>query len=568
MNIQLIRLIPASIAISLALSSAELQTVRAQTVSEGQKLAMRAKPSVVRIVDGWSAEFLWPPSGKVYAFSVWAKGSGAFINPNGYIVTNAHVTESAHAGEAKGKEVMFSYFVRYLARDYRKDPAAVMNNSSMVFAIAQKAVLRSLKPIRVVITPDGSSYPFEIKAFGAPVGQGKDVAIIKIEVKNAPVLKFGDSDKVQLQDHISVFGYPAAADTEEGGTLSKESFLEASITDGRISARKASSDGAPVLQVSAPATHGNSGGPVLNDKGEVIGLLTFRGDKVGGQEVSGFSFIVPTSTVTEFVRQAGTTNEEGLVDRRYREGLDLYWDGSYSKAIVRLEEVKRLFPQHSEVERLIRDSQQAIAEGKETSWIFSPLGLLVVGGGALFFLLIAGGGAVFLVMLMRKKPTPSEPSLARAQAPDQSRAAAHKQAAPVPAYSPPPYADSSKTVQAPIMSGMSAPAAAGRTASLSLGWITCSSGALDGQRFEITREGVFIGRDSSLSQVVIPDDRVSKRHVWIGPRNGKVVAADAGSTNGTFLNSLGSACIQEVPLNSGDTLIICGADVARFVYQA
>ena len=544
-----IRLILASLAALIVLSSASFLPARAQNVSDGQRLAMRAKPSVVRIVDGWSAEFVWPPTGKVYSFSVWSKGSGAFINPNGYIVTNAHVTESTHSGEAKGREMMFRYFVRYLARDYRKDPDAVLNDGSMVYAISQKAVLRSLTPIHVVITPDGSAFPFEIKAFGAPVGQGKDVAIIKIEVKNAPVLKFGDSEKVQLQDHISVFGYPAAADTEEAGALSKESFLEASITDGRISARKASADGAPVLQVSAPATHGNSGGPVLNDKGEVIGLLTFRGDKVGGQEVSGFSFIVPSSTVTEFVRQAGTTNEEGLVDRRYREGLELYWDGSYSQAITRLEEVKRLYPQHSEVSRLIRDSQQSIAEGKEKSWIFSPVGLAVMGGGVLLFLLVAGGGVVFLVVLMRKKPNPAQISNARSPAPVQ---AAHSVA-----HSQPPTADPHK----PAMS------AAARTATLSLGYIACTSGALDGKRFEITPEGIFIGRDGSMSQVVIPDERVSKRHVWIGPRKGQIVATDHGSTNGTFLNSLGSARIQEVPLTPGQVLIICAADVARFVYQ-
>ncbi len=43
--------------------------------------------------------------------------------------------------------------------------------------------------------------------------QGKDVAIVKIEVKNAPILKLGDSDRVQLQDHVTVIGYPGAADT-------------------------------------------------------------------------------------------------------------------------------------------------------------------------------------------------------------------------------------------------------------------------------------------------------------------------------------------------------------------
>src|SRR4029079_4883569 len=183
--------------------------------------------------------------------------------------------------------------------------------------------------------------------------------------------------KVQLQDHITVVGYPAAADT---AVLDQKSALEASITDGKVSARKNAQDGAPVLQVSAPATHGNSGGPVLNDKGEVIGMLTFRGDTVNGQEVSGFAFVVPTSTANEFIKKAGATNQQGLTDQRYREGLDLYLDGYYSKAIPKFEEVKRLFPQHSEVERLLTDSQQKIAEGKDRTnflpWIV--VGAIVV----------------------------------------------------------------------------------------------------------------------------------------------------------------------------------------------
>ena len=135
----------------------------------------------------------------------------------------------------------------------------MLNNSAMVSAIAQRAVLRSLTPIHVVITPDGSAFPFEIKAFGAPVGQGKDVAIIKIEVKNAPVLKFGDSDKVQLQDHISVFGYPAQPIPKRAEPLVRV-FSRAPSPTADLSS-KASADGAPVLQVSAPATHGNSAVP-------------------------------------------------------------------------------------------------------------------------------------------------------------------------------------------------------------------------------------------------------------------------------------------------------------------
>ena len=296
--------------------------------------------------------------------------------------------------------MLFEQYLMMLGRDYNEDPRRWSRET--IIGIGQNTQMRSITPIRVVVLPDGSSFPFEIKSYGAPVGQGKDVAVIKVEVKNAPILKLGDSDKVQLQDHISVFGYPGAADTSQCGALSRKSALEASITDGRVSAKKSAADNSPILQISAPATHGNSGGPVISDKGEVIGMLTFRGDTVGGQEVSGFAFVVPTSTVMEFVRQAGTSNEEGIVDSRYREGLDYYWEGYYSKAITKFEEVKRLFPQHSETDLLIRDSQQSISEGKERSALFSgALGFIVIGGG---LLLLVGVGVVVLLVLRGRKP--------------------------------------------------------------------------------------------------------------------------------------------------------------------
>ena len=403
--------------ISFAAATAAL----AQQVSEAQKLAMRTKPSVVRIYDGYEGELVWMKSGKVYQVAAYGFGSGSVINPNGYILTNAHVVEAAKAGEEKGKEMLFEQYLIMLGRDYNEDPRRWSRET--IIGIGQNTQMRSITPIRIVVLPDGSSFPFEIKSYGAPVGQGKDVAVIKIEVKNAPILKLGDSTKVQLQDHVSVFGYPGAADTSQTGTLSRKSALEASITDGRVSAKKTAADNSPILQISAPATHGNSGGPVITDNGEVVGMLTFRGDTVGGQEVSGFAFVVPTSTVMEFVRQAGTANEEGIVDSRYREGLDYYWDGYYSKAITKFEEVKRLFPQHSETDLLIRDSQQAISEGKERSALLSgPLGFILVGGGVL---LLVGVGIVVLLVIRGRKPkqraSGPRPLRPTAGAPSQSR---------------------------------------------------------------------------------------------------------------------------------------------------
>src|SRR5262249_42263007 len=158
--------------------------------------------------------------------------------------------------------------VQQIARQLNRDPRSLNVN-----LIDQYSTLQSFQLFHHVIIPDGSVYPFEIKQYGAPTGegndQGKDVAIVKIEVKNAPVLKLADSDKVQLQDHVTVIGYPGAADTFNSGLLSQKSALEATINDGKISARKQASSGAPILQTSTATTHGNSGGPVINDQNEV-----------------------------------------------------------------------------------------------------------------------------------------------------------------------------------------------------------------------------------------------------------------------------------------------------------
>ena len=103
------------------------------------------------------------------------------------------------------------------------------------------------------------------------------------------------------------------------------------------------------------------------------------------------------------------------------------------------------------------------------------------------------------------------------------------------------------------------------TRELSPGSLRGISGPLEGQVIPIVDAGFFIGRDRSMSQVIIDDMRVSKRHVWVGVRDGAVVAIDSGSTNGTYINELGTR-VTEATLKPGDILIV-SQDVARFEYQ-
>jgi len=392
---------------------------------------------------------------------------------------------------------------------------------------------------------------------------------------------------VQLQDHVTVIGYPGAADTFNSGLLSQRSALEATINDGKISAKKQASSGAPILQTNTAATHGNSGGPVLNDADEVIGLLTFRGDTVNGQEISGFSFIVPSNTVMEYVKSAGASNVEGPTDQMWREGLNLYWDQYYSSAIPKFQEVKNLFPQHSEVDRLIQSSQQAKAEGKERSSF--PLWMVGVILGVLFVLLLVIIIIAVIVLMMRRRskakklargpsgaPMPGKtepaPAIASVPMPVAASPPTHRPAPPSPPPPPPPpprapamMGDQGMTID---LSRTMAITADGDAFPKNFGSIQFVSGPLSGQKFQVRPEGDYIGRDGGNSQIVVGDPRISKRHVWIGVKNGRVVIEDQNSRNGTFVNDPKSARVTEQALNAGDTVILGESDVARFEYHA
>ena len=104
------------------------------------------------------------------------------------------------------------------------------------------------------------------------------------------------------------------------------------------------------------------------------------------------------------------------------------------------------------------------------------------------------------------------------------------------------------------------------TAPINYGSIKFISGALAGKEFPIKPDGEFVGRDSGSAQVVIPDPRISKRHLWIGVREGRVMIVDQESRNGTFVNDPKSPRVKEISLNPGDTVILGESDVARFEY--
>jgi len=579
-------------------------TAQQAAPGDNERLAAQAEPAVVRIADGCFGTYVY--NNREYDQSAGGIGSGFFINSNGYIATNAHVTEFGYKGENSCRETLFARFLREVAQQDSRLSQLVNSSNPLtrrdaVALIRQQSRLQEFEFVHHVILPNPNQdpIPFEVKSYGELTGQNnaKDVAIIKIDITNTPSLNMAeDSSRVRIQDHVTVVGYPAVADDFDSNILSRGSFFEASFTDGRVSARRNLAGGTPILQISAPATNGNSGGPILNNQGEVIGMPTFTLGS-NGQQVSGFTFVIPTNTIMEFVRQAGTTNEQGVVDEVYREGLELFFNRQYQEAIARFEEIRRLFPQHSEADRLIQESQQAISTGRGSSSTNptpsptptnSPTQISSGNSGlnnflrnippwGFPFLIALFVGIPSVVLLMRRNRISNQSNQSTYgndyPPPNTPPASPPPQPSPIPHFSTQPQNFGSGSYTIPNAQSFPSTVREGfgsdttfTTQVTHFGSITCTSGILAGKTFPIPPEGLSIGRDRTC-QVVIDDPRISKEHLWIGLRNNSVIAIDKKSSNGTFLNKTGYQRINEVFLKPGDELILADG-VVKFLYNA
>ncbi len=175
-----------------------------------------------------------------------AQGSGFVIDPNGTVITNYHVI---------------------------KDSGEI-----------------------TVITNAGKQYQAELKGYD----EKTDLAVLQIDVdETLPYVEFGDSDSARVGDWVIAIGNPFG--------------LGGSATTGIISARGRDINAGPLddfLQIDAPINRGNSGGPLFNAAGKVIGVNTAIYSPNGGNV--GIGFAIPSSMASSVVDQLIA---KGHVDR-------------------------------------------------------------------------------------------------------------------------------------------------------------------------------------------------------------------------------------------------------------
>lgn len=182
-----------------------------------------------------------------------ASGSGAIVSQDGYIITNNHVIKDAD------------------------DIQVTLKNKK-----TYKATLVSSDP-------------------------STDLAVIKIDEKNLPYLVYGNSDDVKLGQWVLAVGYPLNLDVTVTAGIVSAKARAIGIND-----RNSNTAIESFIQTDAAVNPGNSGGPLINVTGELIGINSAIASPTGSY--AGYSYAIPVNIVKKVVQDM---IKYGMVQRAY-----------------------------------------------------------------------------------------------------------------------------------------------------------------------------------------------------------------------------------------------------------
>ncbi len=223
--------------------------------------AQKALPSMVSISVEYDVNYMGMKK------AVAGSGSGVILSEDGYILTNNHVISSA--------------------------------DSSSFYQVSDA------KSIKVKIYGDDTEYSAEIIGTDSQT----DLAVLKIDKTGLTAAEFGDSSSVQIGEFVLAIGNPYN--------------LDYSVTAGIISAlnREMTVENTTynVIQADCAINSGNSGGALVNSKGEVIGITTL---KLAGDGIEGVSFAIPVNETVPIYKEL---IEKGKISRPFVgiSGIDL-----------------------------------------------------------------------------------------------------------------------------------------------------------------------------------------------------------------------------------------------------
>ncbi|MCX7875449.1 MAG: trypsin-like peptidase domain-containing protein [Melioribacteraceae bacterium] len=213
--------------------------------------------------DIWSLDPFWRQwfGDRVYNQKIKSLGSGAIISPDGYILTNDHV-----AGSAVEATVTLTDGRQFTAKTILSDPIS-------------------------------------------------DICLLKIDAKNLPYIKLGDSDNIMIGEWVVALGNPFGLfDVNDKPTVTVGVISATNMNLGSSNNRYYMN----MIQTDAAINSGNSGGPLVNADGELIGMNTLIFTAQGSSGNVGVGFAIPVNKIKRIVDEL---KSNGKVDRDFWIGL-------------------------------------------------------------------------------------------------------------------------------------------------------------------------------------------------------------------------------------------------------
>ena len=371
--------------------------VLAQKPITVQEALQRAKPAVVLVVAEVASEVtLDCGSGpqKITPPVFRETGTGWFLDADGWLITNGHVVQPAHepprwlVNQQAQRAVTTACLPQVLKRMGLQPGDAPEREEAAKRKLLDTVLPTTkvkLQPQILVVTAKGQ-LKAEVKKYSPPVSEmsAKDLALLKVTGDSFPVLHLADSRSVQVGDPVHILGFPGVVLSHE--LLSKSTMVDSVVTNGAVSAIQLDVSNNPLIQTDASASFGNSGGPVVNSRGSVVGVLTFVSVAPGAEVniVQGFNFVIPSVAVADFVRGTPVkANGSSKFNDVWFAGLTAFYGDDYPGALRRFEEADKLHPNLPDVRRKLTEAREYVKNPppRPFPWFWVAVGVTLVSAG-------------------------------------------------------------------------------------------------------------------------------------------------------------------------------------------
>ena len=398
-----------------------------------------AQPAVVRIItqiDGklivhfTSGDVTFPQDGS-NGYPLALSGTGTFISAHGDLLTADHVVNPPTADlDSFLQQTAAQDVANYMNQVLKVNPPVTADQVTQALASGQlNSRTQYGTPFSRIYLSFAFTGPLSATTFQnipsnvfsnvdrieaqSAVNQ-RDVAIIHVSnMDDMPMVQLGDSSGVQVQDQLTIIGFPGNGDVSTTPT----NLLTSSVNNVNVSSIKTTDTGAPLIQVSGNVEHGDSGGPALDANGHVVGIVSFG---IGTQGIN--SFLQASNSARQLVQQLNLNTTPGAFQAIWSQAFNDYSAtslGHWHKAAREFQQLATQYPQFKGVNPFLAYAQQQAKTEKvpatptatpttspSTSSSFLSNDWPLLAGGALIVLAIVFFG-VLIVRSRARKPAPA-----------------------------------------------------------------------------------------------------------------------------------------------------------------